>query len=69
MSTPTGKIVFALNGERVELDARDVDPRMTLNEYLRDVRHLTGVKHGCGEGGCGACAVATATLDADGTTV
>ena len=48
-------IGFTVNGQRVR--AEDVDPRMTLLSYLRDVLHLTGTKNGCGQGHCGACTV------------
>jgi xanthine dehydrogenase iron-sulfur cluster and FAD-binding subunit A len=41
-------LVFALNGERVELEA--VDPRTTLLSYIRSQPGLTGTKQGCGEG-------------------
>ncbi|SEQ49319.1 xanthine dehydrogenase small subunit [Thalassovita taeanensis] len=48
-------ITFLLNGESVEL--RDVSPTVTLLDWLRDTRGLTGTKEGCNEGDCGACTV------------
>lgn len=47
-------IRFYLNGTKVVVD--DVDPEVTLLEYLRGIG-LTGTKLGCAEGGCGACTV------------
>jgi aerobic-type carbon monoxide dehydrogenase small subunit (CoxS/CutS family) len=35
----------------------DVPPTRRLLAVLRDDLALTGAKHGCGEGACGACAV------------
>ena len=35
----------------------DVPPTRRLIAVLRDDLALTGTKHGCGEGACGACAV------------
>ncbi|MGE4324674.1 MAG: xanthine dehydrogenase small subunit, partial [Pseudodonghicola sp.] len=48
-------IRFLLNGETVELS--DVAPTLTLLEWLRETRGLTGTKEGCNEGDCGACTV------------
>jgi len=48
------EIGFTLNGvprrERVPVD-------MSVLELLREVCGLTGTKHGCGEGECGACTI------------
>ena len=43
-----------VNGEAHVLD---VPPTRRLIAVLRDDLALTGTKHGCGEGACGACAV------------
>ena len=48
-------ITFLLNGEVVSLTG--VSPTMTLLDWLRETRHLTGTKEGCNEGDCGACSV------------
>jgi len=46
-------ISFLLNGHAVEAD----DASMTLLDFLRLNRGLTGTKEGCNEGDCGACTV------------
>jgi carbon-monoxide dehydrogenase small subunit len=46
-------VEFTLNGSRTRLD---VPPHWTLLRMLRDAAGQTDVKHGCGEGVCGACA-------------
>ena len=45
---------FTVNGKPYEVV---IEPHMTLLEVLRDHLELTGTKHGCGIGQCGACTV------------
>jgi xanthine dehydrogenase YagT iron-sulfur-binding subunit len=45
---------FTVNGRAV---AAEVEPRVTLLDYLRDRLELTGTKKGCNEGACGTCTV------------
>jgi len=60
MSTISESIVMKMiiqlhvNGELVEAA---VDPNRTLLQFLREDLGLTGTKHGCGLGDCGACTV------------
>ncbi len=47
-------IRLIVNGGAVEAA---VDPNRTLIQFLREDLGLTGTKHGCGLGDCGACTV------------
>jgi aerobic carbon-monoxide dehydrogenase small subunit len=47
-------IQLFVNGESVEAA---VEPNRTLLQFLREDLGLTGTKHGCGLGDCGACTV------------
>lgn len=47
---PVERVVFALNGERQEVAAADVDPSTTLLEFIRTRTPFRGPKLGCGEG-------------------
>ena len=52
-------ISFILNGEAVMAE----DASMTLLDFLRLKRGLTGTKEGCNEGDCGACTVSVASIE------
>jgi carbon-monoxide dehydrogenase small subunit len=53
MST-TARLTVTVNGERHE---SEVEPRLLLVHYLRDVLGLTGTHVGCDTTNCGACTV------------
>ncbi|GBC68853.1 Carbon monoxide dehydrogenase small chain [archaeon HR01] len=48
------KVNLKLNGERF---SAEIDPRMLLCDFIRDVAGLTGTHIGCMTGNCGACTV------------
>jgi carbon-monoxide dehydrogenase small subunit len=47
-------VAITVNGVQYE---RDVEPRTTLVDFLRDTLALTGTHVGCEHGVCGACSV------------
>jgi xanthine dehydrogenase YagT iron-sulfur-binding subunit len=54
-STPTRARVNVKVNDRMY--AADVEPRVTLLDYLRDRLGMTGTRKGCNEGACGTCTV------------
>jgi carbon-monoxide dehydrogenase small subunit len=48
------KVSMVVNGQQVE---HDVEPRLLLVHYLRDVVGLTGTNIGCDTTSCGACTI------------
>ncbi|MCK7545354.1 xanthine dehydrogenase small subunit [Marinobacter bryozoorum] len=57
-------IEFVLNGRTEKVD--QVDPNLSILEWLRTKMRLTGTKEGCASGDCGACTVITGTPDPQG---
>lgn len=54
---------FLLNNDVVTIE--NIDPNMTVIQYLREIQFKTGTKEGCASGDCGACTVVLAELDAN----
>lgn len=48
------KITLTINGK---VHTHDIEPRLSLSQYLREVLDLTGTHIGCDTSGCGACTV------------
>lgn len=53
-------IRFLLNNNEITLE--EINPNISLLEYLREELYLTGTKEGCASGDCGACTVVTSKL-------
>ena len=55
-------LVFYVNGQRYEIE--NPQPKALLVDFLRSTEiGLTGTKHSCGQGGCGACTVTLSHYD------
>jgi len=55
-----GTVRFLLNNDVVNIE--NIDPNLTVLQYLREQQFNTGTKEGCCSGDCGACTVVIAEL-------
>lgn len=63
LSMSPSAVRFLLNNDVVVLE--NIDPNLTVLQYLRDERFKSGTKEGCASGDCGACTVVLAELSED----
>jgi xanthine dehydrogenase small subunit len=59
----TSPVRFLLNNDHVTIE--NIDPNLTVLQYLREIQFNTGTKEGCASGDCGACTVVLAELDSE----
>ena len=52
---------FLLNNDVVSIE--NIDPNLTVLQYLREIAFKSGTKEGCASGDCGACTIVLAELD------
>ena len=57
------QVRFLLNDDWVSLN--QIDPKMSVLDFLRLERGLTGTKEGCASGDCGACTVVLAEAEGE----